>query len=356
VSTDNDQPDPVLAAWPALDAPDDFQQRVMGRLESLPATPPARSRRPLYLGAALATLATAAAVLFTLAPVDSTHLAQARESVTLGRRGIAVLEAGADVHYRVGWGGAAEITQRSGNVFYRVERGGPFVVHTPAGDVTVHGTCFRVEVSDMKAVKSGLVGASVGAALTAAVFVTVFEGKVSLANPRGQVALAAGDRAAASGADAPHAVADKQAAATTPPAPVESLANMSPAELQKRAEEQRTEIIGLHDQVRKLRADLDSAHAALEGNKGEKRRGFELEPSKEELAEMAKTCTLKWDSPEMGAEPQKIGPKMRETFKLSPPEAESINKAAVQLDDVARGLRALYVEVTGDRAHAESMT
>ncbi len=63
---------------------------------------------------------------------------------------------------------------------------GPFVVHTPAGVVRVTGTCFRVEVSDMKLInRQNLSGAAVGAALGAAVVVTVYEGRVLLARDKG---------------------------------------------------------------------------------------------------------------------------------------------------------------------------
>lgn len=64
-----------------------------------------------------------------------------REVVIANGRGTAVLERGA----RVRWSGD-QVVQESGEVFYRVERGGAFRVHTPAGDADVLGTCFRVAV------------------------------------------------------------------------------------------------------------------------------------------------------------------------------------------------------------------
>jgi len=95
------------------------------------------------------------------------------------------------------------VEQRSGNVFYRVEPGRPFVVVTDVGEVSALGTCFRVEVSSMKLPRQGLVGAAIGAAVTAGVFVAVFEGKVSLANHSGRVDVAAGQSAQiVSGGDA----------------------------------------------------------------------------------------------------------------------------------------------------------
>lgn len=95
------------------------------------------------------------------------------------------------------------VEQSSGNVFYRVEPGRQFVVVTEVGEISVLGTCFRVEVSSMKFPKQGLVGGAIGAAVTAGVFVAVFEGKVSLTNDRGSVEIAAGQSARiASGGDA----------------------------------------------------------------------------------------------------------------------------------------------------------
>jgi hypothetical protein len=95
------------------------------------------------------------------------------------------------------------VEQRSGNVFYRVEPGRPFVVVTDVGELSALGTCFRVEVSSMKLPRQGLVGGAIGAVVTAGVFVAVFEGKVSLANDRGRVEIAAGQSARiASGDDA----------------------------------------------------------------------------------------------------------------------------------------------------------
>ena len=43
-------------------------------------------------------------------------------------------------------------------MFYRVEPGGPFVVETPYGQITVRGTCFRVEVMQMKVSRQTWIG------------------------------------------------------------------------------------------------------------------------------------------------------------------------------------------------------
>lgn len=95
------------------------------------------------------------------------------------------------------------VEQRSGNVFYRVEPGRQFVVVTAVGELSVLGTCFRVEVNSMKLPRQGMIGGAIGAVVTAGVFVAVFEGKVSLANDHGRLEVAAGQSAQiASGSDA----------------------------------------------------------------------------------------------------------------------------------------------------------
>lgn len=346
--------DEILAAWPSSEPPADFADRVVGRLGASAQSPPPRRRR--WLPAAVVAFGAAASLALWFAPTGGDHRVAGRETVSIGRRAVAVLEPGAALRYRVGWLGDAEIDQSEGEVFYRVERGGAFRVHTPSGDVVVHGTCFRVEVRSMKPVSSGLIGAGVGAALTAAVFVTVYEGKVSLRNPQGQVSLSAGARAEASPGAAP-STAPSPAKPSAPSASGPSLAALPHDELARRAEEQRGEIIGLHDQVRRLRSELESAQAAASGQAGEKHRGFSLEPSKEELAELAKSCTLKWDSPPLGMDAPTWGTKMQARAGLSAEEAERINKVIAELhEQTIRELRALYVEVTGDRAHAEAMT
>jgi ferric-dicitrate binding protein FerR (iron transport regulator) len=58
-----------------------------------------------------------------------------RREVHIGDRAVAVLEPGAKVHWK---GNVVE--QSQGSVFYRVERGDNFRVHTDAGEVQVLGT------------------------------------------------------------------------------------------------------------------------------------------------------------------------------------------------------------------------
>ena len=116
----------------------------------------------------------------------------AQETIRLQNRAVLVAEAGARLRWRAGPEDAVLVEQNAGEVFYRVNAG-RFLVETPFGVVRVTGTCFRVEVNDMKLInRQSVSGAAIGAALGAAVVVTVYEGQVLLAKGRNQVALGAG--------------------------------------------------------------------------------------------------------------------------------------------------------------------
>ena len=118
--------------------------------------------------------------------------AGARQEVRVGTRALAVLEKGA----HVSWDGDA-IEQAEGDVFWRVEPGARFVVHTPAADVAVKGTCFRVRVGRREGEMNGRDAKSgaVGAVVARQAFVGVYEGKVAVSHAGQSVDLTAGQSA-----------------------------------------------------------------------------------------------------------------------------------------------------------------
>ncbi len=195
-----------LDAWEPQEPPRGFAERVAEQARRDEDVVRSR-RRSMRVGIAMvATLAVAAAAVITLTPArgpssssanvagSGSATAAERIEIPLGKRAIAVLEPGAEVK----WNGD-DISQLRGNVFYRVESGAPFRVHTSAGDVTVKGTCFRVKVreeSEMnrRDLKVGTVGAVIGVAA----FVGVYEGKVVLSRANaGTVDVPAGQSARA---------------------------------------------------------------------------------------------------------------------------------------------------------------
>ncbi len=159
---DRIRPD-LLTAWEAAEPPARFADRVMNSMAKRDAPRGWPTRR---LAGLMVLVAAAAVVLLRVRTADPGSSGAARvaerQSLALGRRGVAVAEAGAELEWRVQPGGDARIVQKSGDVFYRVERGGRFVVVTAAGEVEVTGTCFRVEVDPMSFSKQAMWSAGLG--------------------------------------------------------------------------------------------------------------------------------------------------------------------------------------------------
>src|SRR5258706_2302539 len=183
-------------AWDPQEPPRGFAERVVAEARRDEESAKTRKRSRAAGVAFVALFAAASVAVFFLTPskprVSSGNaIAAERREVPLGPRAVAVLEPGAELK----WTGD-DVTQSRGNVFYRIEPGAQFRVHTEAGDVTVKGTCFRVKVreEDMKRdIKVGAAGAIVGAA----VFVGVYEGKVALSRASAHVDVPAGQSARA---------------------------------------------------------------------------------------------------------------------------------------------------------------
>lgn len=226
----------VKGALPEEAAPAGFAERTLAMRRR------ARARWPALVGAAALAASVAAAVVLSRGgalegggpnggPGSGALAAHTRETREIGR-GTVVAEPGATLAWTVAPDGAAQVTQQAGRAFYRVDRGeSAFVVDTPAGRVVVHGTCFTVTVDPgarpqgargvdpspqepamsnlalSSRLPSAAAGAVLGAALSAAVVVSVQEGRVSLENEHGAVAVAAGEEAGAEPGTAPRASA-----------------------------------------------------------------------------------------------------------------------------------------------------
>ena len=180
-----------LEAWTPEEPPKDFAEKVMARV--MAERPAAKRRRPWRLGviAAGAVSVAAAVAIFVTPTPHGEAIAKDRLEVSIGSRARAVLEPGAEVK----WNGD-DVEQPHGDVFYRVEPGARFVVHTPAGDVEVKGTCFAVRVRGEDAMnKRDLKSGVIGAGITALAFVSVYEGKVAVSHASEHADVAAGESA-----------------------------------------------------------------------------------------------------------------------------------------------------------------
>jgi hypothetical protein len=376
MSTERDRDERLeraLSAWETASAPDGFADRVVqaaarerAEAPAAGAPPPPRParRRAIWLGAAAAGVVAALAAVWIgiLGRPDARSgaiVARTRTSVELDGRGVAVVEPGASVSWTVK-GGAAMVVQSAGDVFYRVEPGGTFVVKTPAGEVHVKGTCFRVEVMEMRPSKSGLIGAGVGAALSAAVVITVYEGKVLLANESGRKTLVAGQRGSLEDGTSPKVTGSEdgprvvvRGGAGAPEEIPPPQAGATREELLERDRVQREELAKARFRIHELEELI--AQKMRGGDARDDDDGGWIDPSLEELREMAKTCNVQFDSPPLSID-EDMTPRLAERMGI--PEAQRDAVVAAYRDFVNRvgdQLRALYVEVTGDLAGAESL-
>ena len=196
----------VDAEVDALLAFDEGEPDVHGAWRALQARTSAPSPRRAGWIAALAVAAAAVlAFVWFRGPSASSGQVEAstRQTVEIGHRGVAVVEAGGALQWSVDDDGAARVQQSAGAVFYRVNDGEAFVVDTPAGSATVTGTCFTLELQPMRNEIKMAASAIAGAAATAAVLLTVQEGSVVLANDAGKVEASAGQAAHAKAGSAP---------------------------------------------------------------------------------------------------------------------------------------------------------
>jgi len=368
----------ALAAWTAAAPPAGFAERVLAAQAASPVTAPTVPSSPrspwagrrvtvasaVVAGACLAALGVAVVRTRAAGPAATGEVEVAtRRTLAVGARATAVAEAGASLAWRVDARGA-DVTQRAGDVFYRVAPGGPFVVHTPAGDVRVTGSCFRIEVPEgaeedqMTTKKMAVIGGAVGAVLAAAVVVSVYEGGVVVASAGASRAAAAGDRVIIGADGVPVLDTGSTAAATV------SLAGLTRDQLLAAHTAQRAQLANLAAEVARLRGPGGAGSGGPDGERvitagrddGDGQPWFD--PSPQTLQAMAKDCRVRFDLPQiMESEPPNISPRAAEKFGLTPEELPRVNAALAALHTAwMTKVRALYAEATGDTTGADSLS
>lgn len=202
----------IERAWPAVEPPPGFSERVLAqaREQGLPDPAPARASavrrletpRLRWLALPVAALCVAAALLLLPArPArEGEVIAAEPRVVAIGERAVAELSRGAQLR----WAGD-EVQQTSGAVTYRVQPGASFRVTTPHGSVAVLGTVFRVVVAEAEerggeSMDKRWVLAGAGAVLGVLLWVSVDEGSVRLSQGEEELVLHSG-QAGAIGAD-----------------------------------------------------------------------------------------------------------------------------------------------------------
>lgn len=338
----------ALALWPASTPRVGFADAVLAA-----AAAPRRSpRRWPWLAAAAVGVAVAALLLARggaePAVTSGARVTTARETLRLGSRAVAVAEADAALAWRVR-GAAVSVDQGRGSVFYRVEPSvAPFVVSTPAGEVRVHGTCFRVEVRAVK--KDRIIAAGVGAAIATAVTVIVYEGAVTAHNDAGTAEVSAGQELQLNRGSAPVVHPQPQpAVGKAPPGATRE-------ELLAREDSHLRQIDQLTRKVKALEAVIDGMPRPTEA--GEPPRGKMFDFSPEELQWMAKNCQIRYDVPgyTMALGVQLDADDARK-LQITDTQLAAVNKVLAEGDNrIIEAMRDLYVELTGDRRVAEALS
>jgi hypothetical protein len=342
-----------LDAWRPQEPSAGFADRVLVRVS---AEPPRRTSsvraRTVAVVAALA-VAVASAAGFAIAPrfrsSQGEIAAEARTQAPLGARIVGVLEPGA----RVSWRGD-ELVQESGDVFYRVEPGAPVVVHTPLGDVTVLGTCFRVRI-EMN--RGDLRAGAVGAALSAVAFVAVYEGKVRVSRADQAVTLAPGE-AARAGKDRIEKLAGGAAAMDRARAAEEAALARAGQNAAESVREYQKRLDAVKEEKARLEAELADAQSKLDAKHGgaPKKSDYDLAPedwaklSQEHAVKFRLPCTLTSDMGEWPSATQ------LESAGLPPGDAAVVRDAWTSSNArVWAGIKPLCAQAVGSADVAESI-
>lgn len=340
-----------LDAWEPQAPPADFAERVLAQVraettstsaDAKPAADRAKARRWGAAAGVTGVLALAAAFALKITGSPDAHgaaIAKDRIEVSIGARARAVLEPGADLK----WDGD-DVVQSHGDVFYRVEPGARFRVHTPAGDVEVKGTCFAVKIrgeaqtSNVEAgnmekrdVKSGVVGA----ALSALAFVAVYEGKVAVSHAGERQDLAAGETAQVGGDGVKRSGAlgegekafDAKVASAASASADEPLAKANEnlvsqvGEYRSRLEAIAAQKLELEQKLKKTEEKL----ASLDGGTGRTRAEYDL--TQEDWAELAKKGEVKFRRPCFRQEGWELKPEKLNALGLAPQDNAPIRAA-----------------------------
>ena len=314
----------MLNAWEERQAPPgDFAERVLREVRTEPAR-----RRPRWLrwAAVGTTAATAAAVLLRLSGPASHGEAIAKDRITVqvGSRALAVLESGAEVR----WDGD-DVVQSEGDVFYRVEPGARFAVHTPGGEVEVKGTCFRVKL-ESKMQKRDVKAAGVGAALAALAMVTVYEGKVAVSHAGQRVELAAGEATTTHTNGVAMTVGSARISPEdTAPDPNDDPTVSANKNLVRQVSEYRARLEAIAKQKADIEAKLQKSEANLTAAQDGAKPRSDFDVSQDDWKELAKDGTIKYQAPCMGPQASSWKPQADDlnALGLSPQDAAPLKDA-----------------------------
>jgi cell division septum initiation protein DivIVA len=215
----------------------------------------------------------------------------------------------------------------------------------------------------MKSTRAGLVGGVAGAALSGAILVTVYEGKVLTASPKGELSLTAGEVARLQADRAPALIGGGELASSasavrgSKAVPREIVAtdrgeastgSTSASTGQRSAEQMAKETAVLRDRVKDLERRLERADKSVSQTKM-------MDLTQEELRALAERCELRWDGPGLSSTPPKVS--HVETLGLSKAEQASINEVLARYHKRVTGeLSKIYLDATGENKLPDNLS
>ncbi len=336
-----------LEAWEPSRPREGFAQEVTARAT---AARPRTLNKPRIVGGVAISLALAAGVLlFLRAPAHGEVTADTRQEVTVGHRATLVLEPGA----KVKWTGD-DVTQEQGEVFYRVDRGGRFVVHAPGKvDVQVKGTCFRIKATE-ESMKKRELGAGIGGAVLAtAVLVSVYEGKVIASQGKDEVTLTAGESAKTSEEGLRRGDSDKGAGGLGSGGSAGGEADRAfehaNGSLAEQVREYRRRLLTIEGEKQALATRLDETEEKLKkSGAGKVPEKNEFDLSKDDWAELAKNGTIKIATPCNASKYWEPTPEKLDKMGLQPTDGPIIKEAFRSTNEwMKTRIRATCVQVIG---------
>jgi hypothetical protein len=349
--------DDLHAALDAMTPPElepGLADRVARRLRASEGTG-TRRLRPWHVATIVGSVTAAVLAAWLVRPADQriavgTWRGGERATLELGDRGRAVVEAGA----ALAWEAADDRTRvehRAGAAFYRVDSGRLFEVVTPTGTISVMGTCFSVEVMNMKRPsRAVLAGVATGAVAATLVVVSVYEGRVLLANEHGRAEAAAGDQARIPLAGAPVVVPGREQATDAVAVVAGGTGETSAVPI--------GELARLRTRVVELERRLGSSTAMIAELRREAGVAPRVAPTQEQLFEWANHCEIHIDTPDVfGTTPARLDDLKIERWGIEPAEVPEMHDALAKVHAEAHAeLRRLYIEATGDSAAADHLS
>lgn len=209
--------------------------------------------------------------------------------------------------------------------------------------------------------KQGIIGATAGVLLATVVVVSVYEGRVALANGFGETTIAPGEYAWIADGSAPSEANERPERLALPGVDGDGAATSSESQsarghaIPETADAQQAEILRLRGRVEQLEAEVSGGASPPEP-------GGELETpfyprSEDELQELAQVCGIRVDDPPVfGLEPGAVGDRGDE-MGLVEDERQTMDESISHVHQWYReALRDLYVEATGDERGSASLS